>query len=119
MDSFTEVLFAKDPFWKETSRGVHLTRFWSGTCHRGFKNIPVPYTNFSKKYIRPYVFHSKILKIGTVSYTKIVKIDTVLYTNIWKIDTLPDGTSPYPGNIYVVHPPGKTSIKTVSNQYNH
>ena len=90
-----------------TARGVHLTRFWSGTCHRGLKNIPVPYTNFlkkyirpytnfSKKYIRPYIFHLKILKIGTVPYTKIVKIDTVLYTNIWKIDTLSDGTSPYP-----------------------
>ena len=37
--------------------GVHLTRFWSGMCHRGFKNIPVPYTNFSKKYIRPKVSH--------------------------------------------------------------
>ena len=78
------------------ARGVHLTRFWSGTCHRGFKNIPVPYTNVSKKYIRPYVFHIKILKRGTVSYTKIVKIDTVVYTNICRMETLPDGTSPYP-----------------------
>ena len=88
--------------------GVHLTRFWSGTCHRGFKNIPVPYTNFLKTYTRPelipifrqsisdLIFHSKILQIGTVPYTKIVKIDTVLYTNIWKIDALPNGTSPYP-----------------------
>ena len=32
--------------------GVHLTRFWSRTCHRGFKNISVPYTNFLKKYTR-------------------------------------------------------------------
>ena len=87
--------------------GGDLTRFWSGTCHRGFKNIPVPYINFlkkytrpytnlSKKYIRPDIFHIKILKIGTVPYTKIVKIDTVLYTNIWKIDTLLNGSSPYP-----------------------
>ena len=27
--------------------GGYLTRFWTGMCHRGFKNIPVPYTNFS------------------------------------------------------------------------
>ena len=39
--------------------GVHLTRFWSGTCHRGFKNIPIPYTNFLKKYTRPYTNFSK------------------------------------------------------------
>ena len=28
---------------------MHLTRFWSGTCHRGFKNIPVPYTKIDNK----------------------------------------------------------------------
>ena len=86
---------------------VHSVRFWLGTCHRGFKNILVPYANFFKKYTRPYTnffkkvhptlyFIEKILKIGTVPHTKIVKIDTVLYTNPWKIDTLPDVTSPDP-----------------------
>ena len=89
------------------TRGVHLARFWSGTCDQSFKNIPVPYTNvFGKiipdlilifrKSISFLIFHTKTLKIGTVLYTAIVKIDTVLYTNIWKIDTLPNGTSPYP-----------------------
>ena len=34
--------------------GGDLTRFWTGTCHRSFKNIPLPYTNFSKMYTRPY-----------------------------------------------------------------
>ena len=88
--------------------GVHLTRFWSRTCHRGFKNIPVPCNNVFKQYTRPYtnfsksisdlLLHANILPIGTVPYTEIVKIDTVLYlyTNIWKIYTLPDGTSPNP-----------------------
>ena len=28
--------------------GGYLTRFWRGMCDRGFKNIPVPYTNFAK-----------------------------------------------------------------------
>ena len=97
--------------------GGYLTRFWTGTCHRGFKNIPVPYTNCSKIHTRLYTNFSKIYtrlytnfpkmhtrpytnceiaKIDTVPYTKIVKFDTVPYTKIVKIDTLPDGTSPYP-----------------------
>ena len=83
----------------QPGEGVHLTRFWSGTCHRSFRNIPVPYTkSFEKsildlipifrKSISNLIFHTKTLKIGTVPYTKIVKIDTVLYTNIWTIDLL-------------------------------
>ena len=97
--------------------GVDLTTFLSRSCHRGFNSIPVTYTNFSKKYTRTctnfqkmhaqhytnysksipdQIFHTKILKISTVSCTKIVKIDTIPYTSIWKIDTLRDGTSPYP-----------------------
>ena len=85
-------------------RGVHLTRFWSGSCHRDFKIYPflIPILRESMSYL---IFHSKILQIGTVPYTKIVKIDTVLYTNILKIDTLPNGTSPYPKYVQCT-PPG-------------
>ena len=66
------------------------------SLYQFLKKYTPPDTNFSKEYIRPFIFHIKISKIGTVPCTKIMRIDTVLYTNIWKIDTLPGGTSPYP-----------------------
>ena len=40
--------------------GGYLTSFWTGTCHRGFKNIPVPYTNYSKMYTRLYTNFPKM-----------------------------------------------------------
>ena len=52
------------------------------------KSIP-DFIRIFLKSIPDLIFHSKILKIGTVPYIKIVKIDTVPYTNIWKNDTLP------------------------------
>ena len=107
------------------ARGVHLTRLWSGTCHRGFKNIPVPYTTFLKsipdllpifrKRISELIFHTKILKIGTFSLFQIVKIDVVLYINVWKIckiDTLPDGTS-RTRNICSALPESVASVQTL------
>ena len=47
------------------SRG--MTRFWSGTCHQGFKNIPVPYTNFLKKYTRTYTNFSRKYILPSIS----------------------------------------------------
>ena len=61
--------------WCRTRGGGYLTRFWTGTCHRGFKHIPVPYTNFSKMY--------------TQLYTNLYKIYTGLYTNFPKMHTRP------------------------------
>ena len=58
--------------------GGYLTRFWTGTCHRGFKNIPVPYANFSKMYTRLYTNFSKTY---TRLYTKFPKVHTRPYTN--------------------------------------
>ena len=40
--------------------GGYLTRLWTGTCHQGFKNIPVPYTKFSKMYTRLYTNFPKM-----------------------------------------------------------
>ena len=62
----------------QTPGGGYLTRFWTGTCHRGFKNIPVPYTNFSKMYTRLYTNFSKTY---TRLYTKFPKVHTRPYTN--------------------------------------
>ena len=87
--------------------GGYLTSFCTGTCHRGFKNIPVPYTNFSKMYTRLYTNFSKIYTRDFIpifrkcipdplQIVKIAKIDTVPHTKIAKIDTLPDSTSPNP-----------------------
>ena len=76
--------------------GGYLTRFWTGTCHRSFKNRPVSYTIFLKIYTRLYTNFPKI------PISKILKIDTVPYTKIVKIDTFPDGKSPYPK--YVKNP---------------
>ena len=58
--------------------GGYLTSFWTGTCHRGFKNIPVPYTNFSKMYTQLYTNFSKIY---TRLYTNFPKMHTRSYTN--------------------------------------
>ena len=58
--------------------GGYLTKFWTGTCHRSFKNIPVPYTNFSKVDTRLYTNFSKIY---TRLYTNFPKIHTRPYTN--------------------------------------
>ena len=102
--------------------GVHLNRFWSGTCYRGFKDIP--YTNFWKRYTRPYTnfsykvhqnlkSYTGISKIGTVPYTKIVKIDSVAYTNMWKVDKLPNGTSPYPKYMYCTPGPKQARYRLV------
>ena len=82
---------------------MHLTRFCSGTCHRGFKNIPVPctdllkkvypsYTNFSKRGISDLIHFIPNLDHRNRSLYHNSEIDTVLYTSMWKI--------------YVVHPPG-------------
>ena len=48
--------------------GVHLTRFWSGTCHRGFKNVPVPHTKFLKKYTRTYTNLSRKYRVSQKKY---------------------------------------------------
>ena len=80
--------------------GVHMTRFQLGSCHPSFKNISVPYTNLSKKYIQLYTNFAKefnqpytnFVKKGSYSfvlYTKIVKIDTLPNTKIMKIDAIP------------------------------
>ena len=61
-----------------TRGGGYLTRFWTGTCHRGFKHIPVPYTNFSKMYTRLY---TNLSKIYTGFYTNFPKMHTRPYTN--------------------------------------
>ena len=58
--------------------GGYLTRFWTGTCHRGCKHIPVPYTNFSKMYTRLY---TNLSKIYTGLYTNFPKMHTRPYTN--------------------------------------
>ena len=81
---------------------MHLTRFCSGTCHRGFKNIPVPCTDLLKKvYPILYQFLEEVyqtlyfipnLDHRNHSLYHNSEIDTVLYTSMWKI--------------YVVHPPG-------------
>ena len=63
---------------RQTQGGGYLTRFWTGTCHRGFKNIPVPYTNFSKMYTRLY---TKFSKTYTRLYTNFPKMHTRPYTN--------------------------------------
>ena len=55
-----------------------MTRFWTGTCRRGFKHIPVPYTNFSKMYTRLY---TNLSKIYTGLYTNFPKMHTRPYTN--------------------------------------
>ena len=73
----------KMTLWKKTrirpgGGGGTLTRFSTGSCHRGFKNIPVPYTNFSKLYTRLYTNFSKIY---TRLYTKFPKMHTRSYTN--------------------------------------
>ena len=72
--------------------GGTLPDFGTGTCHQGFKNIPVCYTYFSKmytqllpifrKWIPDPIPIAKIAKIDTAPYTKIVKIDTVPYTEL-------------------------------------
>ena len=49
-----------------------------GTCHRGFKNIPVPYTNFSKMYTQ---LSTNFSKIYTRLYTNFPKMHTRSYTN--------------------------------------
>ena len=61
-----------------TRGGGYLTRFWTGTCHRGCKHIPVPYTNFSKMYTRLY---TNLFKIYTGLYTNFPKMHTQPYTN--------------------------------------
>ena len=66
--------------------GGYLNRFWSGTCHRSFKNIPVPYTNFAKKYTRPY---TNFPKMYTRPYTNFAKMYTRPYTNFAKMYTRP------------------------------
>ena len=53
---------------------MHLTRFWSGTCHRGFKNISVPKTNFWRTYIRPFTNFSYKVYQKLKSYTRILKV---------------------------------------------
>ena len=79
-----ENLFSKSCYFKNIGDlvaltlpggGGYLTRFWTGTCHRDFKHIPVPYTNFSKMYTR--------------LYTNLSKICTGLYTNFPKMHTRP------------------------------
>ena len=62
------------------------TRFWLGTCHQSFKNIPVPYTNFAKKYTRLY---TNFMKMYTRPYTNFAKMYTQLYTNFPKMYTQP------------------------------
>ena len=117
------MLLTKAGLEKSHPPGVHLATFWSGTCHRGCKSIPVPYTNFSKKYTRTpifrkcipnlipiirksipdQIFYTKVLKIDTVHDTKLMKLIPFLILNIWKINTLPVGTYPYPK--YMTCPP--------------
>ena len=55
-----------------------MTRFWTGKCHRGFKHLPVPYTNFSKMHTRLY---TNLSKIYTGLYTNSLKMHTRPYTN--------------------------------------
>ena len=47
-------------------RGGYLTRFWMGTCHRGLKTIPVPYTIlyqfFQNVYPTLYQFFRNIFR---------------------------------------------------------
>ena len=116
--------FYHDPI--PESRGMDLTRFLSGTCHRGFKSIPFPYTNILKKCTQPYNNISKKYIGHYISYRnpenrhrslyQIVKIDTVLYTNIWKIDTLPDGTSSCPKCMWCTRPPRAQNVNVASDQ---
>ena len=37
-----------------------------GMCHPSFKNMPIPYTNLSKKYTPPYTNLAK--KLGDIKY---------------------------------------------------
>ena len=66
------------PYLHDPRGGGYLTRFWTGTCHRGLKHIPVPYTNFSKMYTRLY---TNLSKIYTGLYTNFPKMHTRPYTN--------------------------------------
>ena len=52
------------------------------SLHQFFEKVYPFLIPIFRKSISNHVFHTKILKIGTVPYTKIMKIDTVLYTNI-------------------------------------
>ena len=67
-----------DNYTNPGPRGGNLTRFLTGTCHRGFKHIPVPYTNFSKMYTRLY---TNLSEICTGLYTNFPKMHTRPYTN--------------------------------------
>ena len=116
---FEKLRFHSGAMWTQ-ARGVHLTRFWSGTCHRGFKNIPVPYTNFLKKYTRSlYQFFEKV-------YPTLYFIPNLenrypsLYQNYenWYRSLYQYLENRYPSRwhvpvpeIYVVHPPGNARQK--------
>ena len=69
------------------SRG-YLTRFWTGTCHRSFKNMPVRYTNLSKMYARLCTNFSKIYAQLYTNFSKCIP-DPIPIAKIAKIDTVP------------------------------
>ncbi len=62
----------------------YLTWFWSGTYHRSFKNIPVPYIfipNFPKKYTRPYTNFPKKVCLTFYQFSEHVYPTHSLYQN--------------------------------------
>ena len=75
---FEQKLVFVETLTNQPPGGGYLTRFWAGTCHRGFKHIPVPYTNFAKMYTRLY---TNLSKIYTGLYTNFPKMHTQPYTN--------------------------------------
>ena len=92
--------------------GGYFTRFWTGTCHRSFKNIPVPYTNFPKIYTRPCTNFLKMHRYRSLyqnhknQYLLMTKLRKSIPFLIPKsLKSIPFLHVPVP-KICIVHPPG-------------